>query len=57
MDEYDDEDASATAAEDWAHDSTSPPGAHADPTIWGPAFYDSMFELADVWTTSIDAAE
>ena len=55
MDEYDEADARATVAEDWAHDARTDSGATA--VLGKDAFFDSMFELADVWTESTKASE
>jgi len=51
LDAWDPEDAEKTIADDWAEDSDGKPGL---PKV---AFCDGLFELADVWTSGIDAAE
>ena len=48
----------ATFADDWEHDlaqQQQPPGKAGPPAMNSEGFVDSMFELADLWSDSLDA--
>ena len=51
IESYDEAEARASAAEDWAQD------AHGEPSMRRDRFMDAFFELADVWTRSMEPTD
>ena len=51
VERWDEEEAATTAGEDWEHDR------RGQNNLSGDLFMDGMFELADLWTATVDATD